>query len=200
MVSAKQEPFNSGAAGFALSGPALRSAMDQFSARAAARNDPCVPTHKFERKNPGLVLARCLSALGVAPTPARRGGGRWLLNAYGPVRLVGGTTDDWYAKRHANASSEVVGGRGCCATDVATFHYCDAAEQAILWQWLADPVGRSAAKALDDAARTAAWPAAKALGTYSYRPTSDPAASETWRYLLEDVVVRDEVCSEVWDG
>ena len=93
---------------------------------------------KWLQGNPGLLTAECLKSMGVDPVDSRDAQKRHVFHAFGLVRVVKNSVDEWYHAKHEELS-KILGedevyhhalqkGEACCSSRSASFHYVEAAE------------------------------------------------------------------------
>lgn len=91
--------FNSGAAGYILSRETMRKLVhkwDEGDSKCVAKEGD-----KWLQGNPGILTTKCLKeALGIEAIDTRRHGKWHRFHAFPITRLVTGTVDDWYKKKH----------------------------------------------------------------------------------------------------
>jgi hypothetical protein len=94
-----KDVFNSGAAGYVLSRKTMKSLVEKWDA-----DDPiCLLKNgkKWLQDNPGLVTTKCLKeVLGVEAVDTRFRGKYHRFHAFPLTRVVSGTEDEWYKKKH----------------------------------------------------------------------------------------------------
>eukprot|EP00980_Cylindrotheca_fusiformis_P031610 scaffold26676_cov137-Cylindrotheca_fusiformis.AAC.8 len=136
-----KDVFNSGAAGYILSRKTMKSLVDKWDAE-----DPiCLVKNgeKWLQGNPGLVTTKCLKeVIGVEAVDTRLHGKYHRFHAFPLTRVVSGTEDDWYKKKHEGMDqlmktdksyNQLVSGMGCCAEDTISFHYVEHIESRALF-------------------------------------------------------------------
>jgi hypothetical protein len=147
----EREAFNSGAAGYILSRNSIKRLVERLD---DAENDGevhhgdsnCVVDqgNKWLQGNPGLVTAKCLHhSLNTRAIDTRESGKYHRFHAFGLVRSVAGTVDEWYIKKHANLEdslgfdksySRLLAGEACCSAETISFHYVESSENQALFQ------------------------------------------------------------------
>jgi len=151
--------FNSGAAGYLLS----RATMEKMADKIDEANDPrcAIVTQKpqiegneaveaqvvapWMQGNPGVFTTRCLQdVLGVMPIDTRAAQKWHRFHAFPLTRVVSGSTDGWYAKKHKDIAerigapestnySELLSGEDCCARGTISFHFVEYGESLALF-------------------------------------------------------------------
>lgn len=120
--------FNSGGAGYILSRPALLLAAD---AQKDTRKDCSVDLMKQFRKKQkskaaltgdDLIVARCLSSLGVVPMETRDQTGADRFHAFDPGAMVLNRAHSWY---HDYSKYKIQPGLSCCSAGSISFHYVE---------------------------------------------------------------------------
>lgn len=108
-----KDVFNSGAAGYVLSRKTMKSLVEKWDAE-----DPiCLVKDgkKWLQGNPGLATTKCLKeVLGVEAVDTRYHGKYHRFHAFPLTRVVSGTEDDWYKKKHEVGYSSTITAVGSC--------------------------------------------------------------------------------------
>ena len=179
----ERETFNSGAAGYVLSHASMRRLVERFDTATTtsttnngvvgevdancvviAKNNKNDNNYKWLQGNPGIVTAKCLHySLDTHAIDTRESGKYHRFHAFGLVRSVMGTVDDWYMKKHANfvvdlgsvarntraaaaktetttikgfdeSYSKLLTGEACCSAETISFHYVESLENRALFQ------------------------------------------------------------------
>lgn len=134
--------FNSGAAGYILSRETMRKLIQKFDEKDPKcwiKDD--APNKAWLQGNPGLVTNECLSSMGISPVDTRAKHKYHRFHAFPLTRIVSGSVDDWYTKKHQfeelsveltrgfDASySTLLSGEDCCSNDSISFHYVESNE------------------------------------------------------------------------
>jgi hypothetical protein len=190
-----QYAFNSGASGYFLS----RKTMQQLVEKWNSKDEVCEGSgRKWLQGNPGLLTAECLKSMGVDPVDSRDAQKRHVFHAFGLVRVVKNSVDEWYHAKHEELN-EILGedelyhhalqkGEACCSSRSASFHYVEAAETMALWATLEEV--RNHPEISDEMLRKFMldhWPQEKSvLGFYS-QPLPPLKEEDTWSDLLHVV-------------
>jgi len=169
--------FVSGGAGIAFSRPSAELLAAGWAAG-------CSGLH-YLRTAEDVAVTRCLKILGVEPTSSRGTDGGERFGVYGPVRLVTGKVDDWYALFSKNADEPVYSGTRCCAADLCTMHYLEPPLVRFLWSSLtAARNGTHGQLGLaDGAALRRNWP--NKIGGFDMKPESDAEAALVLELFLK---------------
>lgn len=147
----EREAFNSGAAGYILSHNSIKRLVERLDHAdndgvGHHRDNNCVvdQSNKWLQGNPGLVTAKCLHhSLNTRAIDTREGGKYHRFHAFGLVRSVAGTVDEWYIKKHTDlvdilgfdeSYSRLLNGEACCSAETISFHYVESLENRALFQ------------------------------------------------------------------
>ena len=147
----EREAFNSGAAGYILSHNSIKRLVERFDHTnndgvVHHRDYNCVvdQENKWLQGNPGLVTAQCLHhSLNTRAIDTRESGKYHRFHAFGLVRSVAGTVDEWYIKKHTDlldilgfdeSYSQLLTGEACCSAETISFHYVESLENRALFQ------------------------------------------------------------------
>lgn len=154
---------------------------------------------KWIQGNPGLLTAQCFDqTLKIPVVDTRDKDLSHLFHAFGLVRTVTGSVDEWYLKKH-DALDSVLGedkihhhkpqtGGMCCSPNTVSFHYVEGAECSVLWEVL--KTVHSKPSMTDEEIKSLMsekWPRdRKELGFYAHALPA-PNSNDSWNGLVEVV-------------
>lgn len=136
-----QAVFNSGAAGYVLSRETMRKLIqkvDENDLKCWIDEDSPNANKKWLQGNPGLVTGECLGSMGIKAIDTRAHHKYHRFHAFPLTRLVSGSVDNWYIKKHQfdelpddvrdgfdSSFATLLTGEDCCSTDSVSFHYVE---------------------------------------------------------------------------